>query len=439
MATTASIKAPETPRALLAAVRDRHAAAVCAEIEKFRLAAQWAAMYPVESLDSAATVDGSEGELAIAGPGAPLVAEFCVAELAAALGLSSDAGRTYLGDAVEVRYRLPKIWARVLAGQVPVWKARRIAQATKSLPPAAAAFVDTHLAPVAGTCSFAQLDRTIEEARVRYDPVEAEHRRLLAAETRRFDVETAQVSFDGTVRVEGELDLADALDLDAAVAAGARQLGELGCSEPLDVRRSMAAGQLARNQLALDLSAEPDVASAETPIPTRRPVKTRQVILYVHLSADAVAGLASADAVAGLENTRSPVSAEQVRTWCGNADVQLTVRPVIDLNAHRATDRRNPSRVMREQAVLTHPTCVFPHCTRPSRRCDLDHTVPSERGGTTDSWNLAPLCRFHHRVKTHGGWSYVRTAPRSFTWTSPHGLVLHVGPADCDGPPRHIR
>src|SRR4051794_41437649 len=110
-------------------------------------------MHPVEFLDHAATVPGSGGQLAVAGQGAPLVAEFCVAELALVLEMSTDAGRTYLGDALELRYRLPRLWAAVTTGQVQVWKARKIAQATKSLSRDAAGYVDTHLAPVARRCT----------------------------------------------------------------------------------------------------------------------------------------------------------------------------------------------------------------------------------------------------------------------------------------------
>ncbi len=52
----------------------------------------------------------------------------------------------------------------------------------------------------------------------------------------------------------GELDLADALDLDAAVAAGAQALKDLGSTDTLDVRRATAVGDLARRQLTLDLN-----------------------------------------------------------------------------------------------------------------------------------------------------------------------------------------
>src|SRR3954447_8190254 len=167
----------DSPSGVLAALAEQHTTARQAEVNQLKLAVEWAVMHPVESIDHAATMPGTQGELAIAGPGAPLVAEFCVAELALVLEMSTDAGRAYLGDAVELRYRLPKLWAVVTGGGVPVWKARRIAQATQSLSREAAAYVDRHLAPVAGSCSFAQLDRTVEDALVRFDPQAADQRR----------------------------------------------------------------------------------------------------------------------------------------------------------------------------------------------------------------------------------------------------------------------
>ena len=77
-------------------------------------------------------------------------------------------------------------------------------------------------------------------------------------------------------------------------------------------------------------------------------------------------------------------------------------------------------------------TCVFPWCSRTARRCDLDHGVPWPHGPTADD-NLAPLCRFHHRLKTHGGWIYTRLDETSLLWRSPHGLRFlrdHTGTRD---------
>src|SRR5690554_2375990 len=91
----------DSATAVLGFARTRRADAEAAEVDVLQAAVQWAVMHPVDSIVEAATVPGTQGELAIAGPGAPLVAEFCVAEFAAALGMSTDAGRHYLGQAVE--------------------------------------------------------------------------------------------------------------------------------------------------------------------------------------------------------------------------------------------------------------------------------------------------------------------------------------------------
>ena len=67
--------------------------------------------------------------VSLAGAGAPGRSEFAAAELAAAefavavaVGVSPFQGRAFLGAALECRHRLPRIWARVVAGEVPVWQ-----------------------------------------------------------------------------------------------------------------------------------------------------------------------------------------------------------------------------------------------------------------------------------------------------------------------------
>ena len=65
------------------------------------------------------TVPGCEHEEPIAGQGAPLVAEFCLAELGTVLGISTTAAKKLVGHALELRHRLPRLWAQVHAGRVP--------------------------------------------------------------------------------------------------------------------------------------------------------------------------------------------------------------------------------------------------------------------------------------------------------------------------------
>ncbi|ABL83680.1 MULTISPECIES: HNH endonuclease signature motif containing protein [unclassified Nocardioides] len=419
---------PDTPAEVLAALETTHTALADAEIGQFRLAVEWAIAHPITSVADIATVEGTEGEVAIAGTGAPLVAEFCVADFAAAIGVSTDAGRAYLGDAVEVCYRLPLLWAQVMSARVPVWKARRIAGHTHGLSFEGAACVDRHLAPIAHRVSFAQIERTVEAARAMHDPAQAEQRRREAADGRFCDIDTTQVGLQGTMTVRGELDLADALDLDQALRHGAQQLADLGCTETLDVRRALAVGALARGDLTLGLDTHPATqAEADTdtqpesqagPEAEPPPKRRRGLMLYAHLTDDAVRGL-----LATVENTRSQVLVGQVAGWCATATGPVTIRPVLDLHEHLQVPGYRPSPRLREQVLLTHPTCVFPHCTRPSRSCDLDHVIPWAEGGPTCSCNLVPACRFHHRLRTHGGWRLHRVGERLFVWTSPHGRI----------------
>ncbi|GAA1998036.1 HNH endonuclease signature motif containing protein [Nocardioides kribbensis] len=131
------------------------------------------------------------------------------------------------------------------------------------------------------------------------------------------------------------------------------------------------------------------------------------------------------------------VSTTTLRRWL--LGTKVFVRPVIDLDPTTAgaVDRHDPPPWMREHVVIRDSRCVFPGCTVPSRRCDLDHITPyrpldhgGESGQTYPS-NLAPLCRHHHRLKTTGSagcppWSYHRHPDGTYAWTNPHGWTTLV-------------
>src|SRR6185503_20756814 len=154
---------------------------------------------------------------------------------------------------------------RVRAGDLPAWRARRIARATIGLSVEAAGFVDGQVAGFAHRIRPSGVDRLVEEAIVRFMPAEARRRREAAADGRHVHVHTGQVSFAGTVWVEAEVDLADALDLDTALSVGAARRADLGSAASLDVRRSEALGEMARRQLSLDLDTGTETTPAQAP------------------------------------------------------------------------------------------------------------------------------------------------------------------------------
>ncbi|MGI8645159.1 MAG: HNH endonuclease signature motif containing protein, partial [Nocardioides sp.] len=304
-----------------------------------------------------------------------------------------------------------------------------IAAATMSLSPEAAAHVARHVCFVAHRVRTSQLDRLFAEAIARFMPAEAERIARAAADGRHVTFYD-QPSFTGTVHVEAELELADARDFAAAVTDGAASLAALGSTDGLGARRAATVGEMARRDLALDLT------GAEQDEPRDRRRARRRVHLVVHLSDAAVQapGNPGGTQVARVESAGNTlVLADQVRAWCRGADTQVVVRAVIDLADHVRVEQYEVPERISERVALRDGACVFPWCTRPARRCDDDHVVPHSRGGPTCTCNLAPLCRHHHRLKTHTSWHYLVLEPGSFLWTSPHGhqfLRDHAGTSD---------
>ncbi len=111
-----------------------------------------------------------------------------------------------------------------MAGEVAVFKARKIAQDTRTLSLDAAAAVDRHLALIAKKCSWAEIERQIARAQAEHDPEEAERRRIAAAEKRCVEVHYRGISPDGAVPITGYASLADALAFDQFLTSTAATL-----------------------------------------------------------------------------------------------------------------------------------------------------------------------------------------------------------------------
>ncbi|WP_299058371.1 HNH endonuclease signature motif containing protein [uncultured Nocardioides sp.] len=437
---------PQDPAALVAELRAVRRAEDAAAARVLALAVDWAAMHPAESLASGALargVRGAEGAFRPAGPGSPFVTEFCVADLAATMGVSTDAGRSYLREAMELAHRLPRTYARVMAGELPAWRARRVAAATTGLPPAGADWVDRHVSHVAHKIGPAALERAVTDAVTRFDPEAADRAGCDETTDPRgvwvgLDAPTTTATVDGTgqvvVEVSATLDVADGIDLETALAQHAAQQLAFGSTQGLGVRRAHALGELARRRLGLDFE-DDDTPDGEPR--TARP--TRRVEIVVHLSRAAVcAGGTGGNELVSVRHRGTGevlTFAEQVRTWC-NAAASVTVQPVIDLAGQVEIDGYAVPAHLERLVRLRDRHCVFPHCTRPATSCDLDHVRAYAAGGTTCAANLAPLCRFHHRLKTHGRWRYEVLDAGLFRWHDPWGQTYLVDTAPGGGTSR---
>ena len=257
---------------VLGAARELRREANTAEAGILAKAVEWAHLHAVSDLEEAATWYAGGGQdtgIPIGGEGCPLVSEFAIGEFATALGLTEFSGRNLIAHALELAHRLPKTLFRVQTGQLAPWRARKIAEKTLPLSVEAAAWVDAQVAPFAHKTGITQTERLVETAIARFMPDLAAEQRDRSADQRYFTVDHQQVSFAGTSRLHGELDLADALDVDDAVTTLAQRLADLGSVDTLAARRAAAFGMLARGEQPLDLyTAHTDpVETAETADP----------------------------------------------------------------------------------------------------------------------------------------------------------------------------
>jgi hypothetical protein len=73
-------------------------------------------------------------------------------------------------------------------------------------------------------------------------------------------------------------------------------------------------------------------------------------------------------------------------------------------------------------------TCRNPVCGRRAFQCDLDHTIPYEKGGRTCSCDLGAVCRHCHQLKQSAGWHLKQDPGGIFTWVTPAGLSYRKEP-----------
>ncbi len=424
-----------------------------ADVELLDAALGWAHAHTVTAeVDAAGWGDPhslfGERHTPIAGPGTPWVAEFAVVELSGALGLSHESALALVGDALDLHHRLPRLWALVRDLRVPVHLGRAAAQASRDLDGAAVDHADRLLAWQPRRLNPHRIGVLVHEARLYADPdrAAADHDEALAM--RRVDVDHA-VGAPGVSEVHMSLDTADALAFDHTITALAGTMKQLGHPGSLDVRRATGVGVLADPQRALDLLAADEVpaqewdtseaiAVAEEACFRRAAPSTStdggEVTLVLHLSDRDLltAGPLGSGAVA-THDVLGPVAVTTLSSWLMGA-AKVVIKPVLDPARLSPVDRHDPPARLADAVRLRDVTCVFPGCTRSSARADLDHidpyVPPGEGGppGQTSYEGLAPLCRRHHRAKTHADFSYHRRPDGAYEWRLPTGTTATTEP-----------
>ena len=89
-------------------------------------------------------------------------------------------------------------------------------------------------------------------------------------------------------------------------------------------------------------------------------------------------------------------------------------------------EKYSPPQELVDYLLARDRICRFPGCRRAGQSSDIDHAQSWETGGETNPANLGLLCRRHHRMKTHGGWSLESNPDGSCLWKSPKGKTFFV-------------
>lgn len=145
--------------------------------------------------------------------------------------------------------------------------------------------------------------------------------------------------------------------------------------------------------------------------------------------------LINADTLFGADNAPAelagygPISAEAARrltrTACRWTGLVQDARTGEVLGVGR---RRKVPAGLRRWLQARDQTCRFPGCSTGTARTETDHTIPWAQGGPTEHWNLANLCKKHHRLKTLGHWKARQVSPGVLEWISPLGRHYQTQP-----------
>jgi hypothetical protein len=314
---------------------------------------------------------------------------------------------------------LARAEAALSEGALSYPQARALQQETEPLDDAAARAVCKQVLGDARTRTPADFRRRVRAAVIAVDPIGAELRAEAATAHRQV---TRRVLPDG----QAGLDCAGPAVAVAAIwAVLTRRAGLTHPDDPrtLDQRRFDALLDICRtattDQTLTQLS---DTTPSAGRRPRRRASRTGTGA-GVFVFADAATWAGLAEHPADLDGY-GPIPPGMARDCFTDAQWRAVVTDALTgLVASVSDTSYTPSPRTRRHLFAQDRGCLFPGCPAPVWYCDADHSTPHDQGGCTDPDNCGLLCRRHHRLKTHTGWTWTRHPDGTPAWTSPDGHI----------------
>jgi hypothetical protein len=112
-----------------------------------------------------------------------------------------------------------------------------------------------------------------------------------------------------------------------------------------------------------------------------------------------------------------PVPLATATNAIGDAVLKVIVTDGVDVKAVANMKRAIPAR-LRTALIERDEKCVVPGCDV-GKGLENDHyQIDFIKDGPTEMWNLCRLCRWHHYLKTHGGYA-ISGGPGNWEWSAP--------------------
>ncbi|MCM3662328.1 DUF222 domain-containing protein, partial [Georgenia satyanarayanai] len=190
-------------------------------------------------------------------------------------------------------------------------------------------------------------------------------------------------------------------------------------------------GQRAQIRVLVPLSVllPPDIAR-QLGLPASRPADGSSAELAPLPEEDAMLAFLNREPadVAVLEGY-GPISPAVARAAAlGGTWRRIVTDPLTGTVLDHGRTRYRPPNELAELIRLRDGTCVRAGCTHTARRCQLDHTVPWNAGGTTSMLGLEDLCTHDHILKTSGQFQLRRLGSGAYEWVTPSGHIYRRHP-----------
>lgn len=346
--------------------------------------------------------------------------------------------------------RLPHTWAAMRSGRLDYDRARVMVDGLLGLDEQLVRRIDAELAAEAVEITKTMLRRRLTRAIRLADP-EAHHERTkIARNERRIELWDNE---DETCDLVGRnLDAVDAHAIRNRLTAAAQAMRAAGDVRPIDhirldlfrdLLRGIPLPEATRDIAPADQPPRPPAADTEQvadlprlPVPEATgdlipPVAADVLADAERHIAEALARIADEELTRLFARARAADRTDGLPLLIGRAvqAMRAALGPIVDAwcRANTSKDHGHPGYrppvALQRLIQRRHSTCVYPTCHRRSTLCDIDHTVPYDKGGRTCRCNLSPLCRTHHRIfKQHPRWQLIQLFPGLLIWITPAGI-----------------